>query len=335
MEPLCLKHYNLIVFGYIRILTRKHIHCHIPNTLQFICYEYYAGNLESISIDQSFGVICRFRQANSCELNSQKMMNIENDDIHIIDNKKININKLFTNDSNHERNKTFTCTLDHIFSENTSQSEFYLYVGERMVKECLKGYNASILIYGQTGTGQQPTLFGYDNEFGLLQRCTAYLLYELKHSSNLFTKCKLSIVAIYKGITTDMLDEYNEIKPELNINLDCENNIIYIHNLKCVPLKDINDLLQNLKRMKLNVANSFKYCRFHLVITLHVEQMDPDGPFHCIKHSKLQFVKFCGSEDIRKVLGNNPNPESMREAIALTRDLSAFCMAIHHVSRGI
>ena len=53
-----------------------------------------------------------------------------------------------------------------------------------------------------------------------------------------------------------------------------------------------------------------------------------------MKKSKLNFGDLAGSEDIRKALGANPDPERLKEAIAINSTLTALTTAINNLSRG-
>ena len=53
-----------------------------------------------------------------------------------------------------------------------------------------------------------------------------------------------------------------------------------------------------------------------------------------VKRSKLNFGDLAGSEDIRKALGDNPDPERQKEAIAINSTLTALTTAINNLSRN-
>lgn len=53
-----------------------------------------------------------------------------------------------------------------------------------------------------------------------------------------------------------------------------------------------------------------------------------------IKRSKLNFGDLAGSEDIVKALGPRPDPQRLREAIAINSSLTALTTAINFLSLG-
>jgi len=55
---------------------------------------------------------------------------------------------------------SYTFTFDHVYSENSNQSDVYNNTARDAVLSSLSGYNASIIAYGQTGTGKTYTMEG-------------------------------------------------------------------------------------------------------------------------------------------------------------------------------
>ena len=56
---------------------------------------------------------------------------------------------------------------DHVAPANTSQAEFFEYVGKPLVDSTIKGINTAIFCYGQTGSGKTYTMFGKVPNSGL------------------------------------------------------------------------------------------------------------------------------------------------------------------------
>jgi Cdc6-like AAA superfamily ATPase len=46
---------------------------------------------------------------------------------------------------------------DHVFDGESTQEDVFNRVGPRFIDACLRGYNGTILAYGQTGTGKTFT----------------------------------------------------------------------------------------------------------------------------------------------------------------------------------
>jgi kinesin family protein 3/17 len=65
---------------------------------------------------------------------------------------------------------------DHVFDQDSTQEAVYVEAAQPAVRSCLDGYNATILAYGQTGTGKTHTMEGFkfsadDEARGIIPRC--------------------------------------------------------------------------------------------------------------------------------------------------------------------
>ena len=54
----------------------------------------------------------------------------------------------------------FTCELDAVFDHDRTQEEVYAVLSEAAVEDFLRGINATIYAYGQTGTGKTYSMYG-------------------------------------------------------------------------------------------------------------------------------------------------------------------------------
>merc|ERR1712176_562002 len=206
-----------------------------------------------------------------------------------------------------------------------------------------EGYNSTIFAYGQTGSGKTYTMFGPDggkrkNEFdlGLVQRCCVYLfdiLRKLVGKEVVEWQVTASFIQLYKEHLSDLLEPSSR---NLQIRTNFQTDTPYVENLKIVSVNNIEDVLINLgiafsnrivASHKLNSESS----RSHMLFMLNIEQKTRDG---AVKRSKLNFVDLAGSEDIRKALGSNPDPERMEEVIAINSSLTALTTAINNLSKG-
>ncbi len=61
-------------------------------------------------------------------------------------------------------------TFDHVYDQNSTQENVYENTAKPAVWSVLEGYNATILAYGQTGTGKTYTMEGFKYSAGDPQR---------------------------------------------------------------------------------------------------------------------------------------------------------------------
>jgi DNA replication protein DnaC len=59
-----------------------------------------------------------------------------------------------------------TFTFDHVYDQNSTQEGVYENTAKQAVWSVLEGYNATILAYGQTGTGKTYTMEGFKYSAG-------------------------------------------------------------------------------------------------------------------------------------------------------------------------
>jgi DNA replication protein DnaC len=63
-----------------------------------------------------------------------------------------------------------TFTFDHVYDQVSTQENVYENTAKQAVWSVLEGYNATILAYGQTGTGKTYTMEGFKYSAGDPQR---------------------------------------------------------------------------------------------------------------------------------------------------------------------
>jgi centromeric protein E len=89
-------------------------------------------------------------------------------------------------------------TLDHIFTAESTDQEVFERVGLGMVDNALKGYNNTLFVYGQTGTGKTYTMSGSNKEEGLIQKCVNLIRTKLENESQYENyTIKMSYLEIY------------------------------------------------------------------------------------------------------------------------------------------
>ena len=64
---------------------------------------------------------------------------------------------------------------DYFFPEETTQLDVFRVVGHEMVELCINGQNSCCIGYGASAAGKTHTLFGSDQEHGLIQMATKEL----------------------------------------------------------------------------------------------------------------------------------------------------------------
>ena len=96
-------------------------------------------------------------------------------------------NTLSVPDMHSAKREPITCTLDALFDHESSQKEVYDAFAEPCVADFLRGINATIFAYGQTGAGKSYTMMGKgndDDQAGIIPRLCQDLFQRISLDNN-------------------------------------------------------------------------------------------------------------------------------------------------------
>ncbi|EFA81685.1 kinesin family member 13 [Heterostelium album PN500] len=213
-----------------------------------------------------------------------------------------------------------TYQFDHIFPPDSRQNDVFQVAVKPIADEVLMGFNGTIFVYGQTGTGKTYTMEGkMDNpeDNGIIPRTIDYIFQTLEKAGNDYN-VRCTHLEIYKEDIFDLLtcNNQNENRP-LNI-YDGK-----VPELEEVIVNDTQSILSILskswKRRQTaetvyNKQSSRSHCIFS--ITIHIKETTLGGE-DLIKIGKLNLVDLAGSENAQK----SGTSERMREAAVINQSL--------------
>ncbi len=207
-------------------------------------------------------------------------------------------------------------TFDHVYDERATQAEVYEHTAKSAVMSALQGYNATIIAYGQTGTGKTYTMEGFTNEAdrGIIPRSTEALFDWIETSGSKEARflVRASYVQIYNEVISDLL------KPErtnLVIREDKRKGV-FVEALSEWVVRSPQEVYGLMARgaaerttgaTKLNELSS----RSHALFVIVVEQTDntsmeeviagghASGGRQSVRIGKLNLVDLAGSERVR------------------------------------
>ena len=78
-------------------------------------------------------------------------------------------------------------------------------VVETSVQYLFKGYNSTLIVYGQTGTGKSHTMSGTESEPGIVQLTLGDVFAKL--ASHPGATVKMSYIEVYNEVAIDLLDD--------------------------------------------------------------------------------------------------------------------------------
>lgn len=222
-------------------------------------------------------------------------------------------------------------TFDAIHGAESTQEEVFLDTAHSLIHDVLRGYNATIFAYGQTGTGKTFTMEGDITDpamKGIIPRTVEALFEGVGEAEETveFT-FKVSYVEIYMERIRDLLDETRS-KINLTVREDKLKGI-YIAGVTEEYVTSIDELYYLMDRGASNRATAATgmnegSSRSHSVFTLTVSQRDTTND--SLKSGKLVLVDLAGSEMVRKT---NASGQQLEEAKTINKSLSALGQVIN------
>ena len=178
----------------------------------------------------------------------------------------------------------------------------------------LQGFNATIMAYGQTGTGKTYTMEGFvynneqDENRGMVPRCVEQIFKTIsdKSSSDLKFMVRISYLQIYNDNISDLL---RQERTGLSIREDKKKGI-YVEGLSEWAVRTPNEVYNLIERganhrataeTKLNDVSSRSHAIFQIIIeqAAGYKSHNNSNTNLGIKVGKLNLVDLAGSERIR------------------------------------
>eukprot|EP00698_Gefionella_okellyi_P014420 TRINITY_DN4002_c0_g2_i1.p1 TRINITY_DN4002_c0_g2~~TRINITY_DN4002_c0_g2_i1.p1 ORF type:complete len:1024 (+),score=306.20 TRINITY_DN4002_c0_g2_i1:27-3098(+) len=204
-------------------------------------------------------------------------------------------------------------TFDQVYDPDSEQKYVYETTAREAVVSTLQGYNATIIAYGQTGTGKTYTMEGFTrgNQPGIIPRSIEEIFSYIQHTVNQRTKflVRASFLQIYNEVISDLL------KPDrsnLTIREDKKKGV-FVEGLSEWVVRSPQEIFGLMQRgasvratgsTRMNEVSS----RSHAVFVVIVEQSESheveDGSGkpavrQLFKIGKLNLVDLAGSERVR------------------------------------
>lgn len=200
-----------------------------------------------------------------------------------------------------------------VFPTSYSQSNVYDASTKRLVMDFLNGYNATCIVYGQTGAGKSYTMFGADDSSihggkksigaGIVPRACAEIISALKQ--------KKEVNKIESRLTVSYIEVFGEYVSDLLKNgVRCGNSKVasqaYVltgqaeHDVNTID--DVYDALRIGEAQKRRAATAMneRSTRAHAIFILCLHQTCTNGNSTVSKTSKLFLADLGGSEQVKK-----------------------------------
>mmetsp|Transcript_66381 Transcript_66381/g.126466 ORF Transcript_66381/g.126466 Transcript_66381/m.126466 type:complete len:730 (+) Transcript_66381:76-2265(+) len=211
---------------------------------------------------------------------------------------------------------------DGVFPQTARQEQVFSQVGLPVVRECLKGFNGSILAYGQTGSGKTHSLLhqgGSAEESGLLPRVVNQIFDHISQDPASVYEVEAAAVQVYNEQVDDLLHPHHKSGNGHNLHVESCGDVPGLTWLPCRKAGELSRIFSRARtnlvyaETKMNKASSRSHAVFQIKITKH-GQSD-------VTFSRLSIVDLAGSERVKK---SGVDGVQFKEATAINKSLLAF-----------
>ena len=201
---------------------------------------------------------------------------------------------------------TQSFTFDRVYEQQARQQDVYEGSAQSAVLSVLQGYNATVIAYGQTGTGKTFTMEGFTSEEqrGIIPRSTEEVFAYI-HSCrmrNMKFQVRASYLQIYNEQFSDLL---KPLSKQLTIRQTAQHGV-HVEGLSEWVVRSPNEIYGLMERgcslratgtTKLSELSSRSHAIF--IITVEIVEGDESEP-RSLKVGKLNIVDLAGSEKVHQ-----------------------------------
>lgn len=183
-----------------------------------------------------------------------------------------------------------------MFGETAHQQEIFARVAQPTIKDIFDGYNGTIFAYGQTGSGKTYTMFGTEENKGIIPRTVEHIFELADSQPEASYKITASMLEIYKESLSDLF----ALQPaELKIKESA--NGIYVEGLSELEVTNAKTMLglidfgEQIRKVSSTRVNQYS-SRSHTIIMVSIRsQVNGET-----RTGKLYLVDLAGSEKVRR-----------------------------------
>lgn len=229
----------------------------------------------------------------------------------------------------HHDGQNFDFAFDRVFGPQSTQEMVFDYSLRQTVDDVLRGYNGTVLAYGQTGAGKSFTMMGptLSGELcGAIPRIVNRLYDELTRNDDIEFEVKVSYLEVYNERVKDLLEPANDNLP---VHEDTRSSSFYVKGLTTISAPTaaiVYDTLEKGSRNRATASTNINQesSRSHSIVSLIVNQKNRLTAEH--RRGQLFLVDLAGSEKVRKT---GAVGQVLQEAKSINKSLSTLGMVIN------
>lgn len=289
----------------------------------------------------SVSVFARFRPPNEQEVRSETVNGGEEGNYIVAEKFEDNVVRVKTFNSMKE------FKFNHVFTAEDSQTSVYRRTAKQLIPGLLQGINASVMAYGQSGSGKTYSMFGptfqiggrrtaqpqvneTSAQMGIIPRAMDDLFYQIELASTETVQFAVHVgfVQIYNEKVTDLIvPETGRLKVRQNQSGEwfIDSSIVCVSTTEDVMLQIERGLNNRItKSTSLNDVSS----RSHAILRISVIKHDlSDGSSY---PARIDFCDLAGSESAYKSMASS---DTLREAGFINKSLLHLREVINYLGR--
>lgn len=292
-----------------------------PSPLTPLSKQFTESLASDVSLATRVRVVCRVRPLSLSEAIQETKV------VLIVDDKTVCIQ---------EKETPSAFTYDTVFGDEASQEDIYETVGKKTLGDFFKGFNGTILAYGQTGAGKSYTMMGQENgistsDLGIIPRISQNIFTHIAESlDEVEYTVALSMLEVYKEHIFDLLDPQSKSK-EYSIHED-KTNGVHVRGLSQAFVSCASEMAivikQGCKNRRTGSTNmNSESSRSHLISQVILTQKDITSGE--VRKSHLFLVDLAGSE---KVDRSGATGVTLEEARKINLSLSVLGLVINSLT---
>ncbi|KAI9274615.1 P-loop containing nucleoside triphosphate hydrolase protein [Phascolomyces articulosus] len=228
------------------------------------------------------------------------------------------------------------------YSMETTQSEIFEQDVQPLIERVFEGYDATIFVYGVTGSGKTYTMEGAQHQPGIIPRVATYL-FETKEASKISNiQITMSYMEIFKETVYDLLvprDKMQRGGLDIREGPDREVFVANISEQELETLDDFEQIFNKASRNRSTASTKLnkRSSRSHAILSLNITISTPTNNRMDITQShtvfgKVNLIDLAGSEDNRKTENKK---DRMTESAAINKSLFVLGQVVEALNKGL
>lgn len=250
--------------------------------------------------------------------------------------------KLRYRHTSNSKTRKLDFNFDYIFKDDSTQTDVFDKIGKPHVDKFVSGYNGCIMAYGVTGSGKTHTLFGTEEQPGMIPRCATYLFEVLQTLPSTSTcSVRFSMVEVYMENIFDLLNGSvmkGRDRPKLELGhakskKRKKHPEVIVKGAELRNVGSANGIMRLIREGEKNRTTAATdmnahSSRSHSIACIHLSIADSDKK--SAQATKLYIVDLAGSEPVKL---SGVTGKSLKEAQAINLSLSTLSRVVQGLSK--